>query len=73
MVVKSEIATTLFVLKIIYFVLIIQGKNYHSSLVSSIKNANISIKYEGIELQKWLIAWKKGINVVVGFQYPEIG
>ena len=33
--------------------------------VSSIKNANLSIKYEGIKLQKWLIARKKGINVVV--------
>ena len=40
---------------------------------SSIKNANLSIKYEGIKLQKFLIACKKGINVVVWFQYSEIG
>ena len=31
--------------------------------VSSIKNANIFINYEGIKLQKFLIACKKGINV----------
>ena len=40
--------------------------------VSSIKNANLSIKFEGIKLQKCLIACKKGINVVVLFQYSEI-
>ena len=40
--------------------------------VSSIKNANLSIKYKGIKLQKWLIACKKGINVVVRFLYSEI-
>ena len=39
----------------------------------SIKNVNLSIKYEGIKLQKWLIACKKGINVVVRFLYLEIG
>ena len=33
--------------------------------VPSIKNANLSIKYEWIKVQKWLIACKKGINVVV--------
>ena len=33
--------------------------------VSSIKNVNPSIKYEEIKLQKYLIAGKKGINVVV--------
>ena len=37
------------------------------------KNANLSIKYEGIKLHKCLIACKKGINVVVRFQYSEIG
>ena len=31
------------------------------------------IKYEGIQLQKCLIACMKGINVVVRFQYSEIG
>jgi len=41
--------------------------------VSSIKNANLSIKYEGIKLKMCLIACKKGINVVVRFQYSEIG
>ena len=41
--------------------------------VSSIKNANPSIKFEGIKLQKCLIACKKGIDVVVRFQYSEIG
>ena len=40
--------------------------------MSSIKNANLSIKYEGIMLQMCLIASKKGINVVVRFQYSEI-
>ena len=40
--------------------------------VSSIKNANPSIKFEGIKLQKCVIACKKGINVVVRFQYSEI-
>ena len=40
--------------------------------VSSIKNANLSIKFEGIKIQKCLIACKKGINVVVPFQYSEI-
>ena len=39
--------------------------------VSSIKNANPSIKFEGIKLQKCVIACKKGINVVVRFQYSE--
>ena len=33
--------------------------------VSSIKNANPSKKFEGIKLQKCLIACKKGINIVV--------
>ena len=41
--------------------------------VRSIKNANLFIKYEGIKLQKCLIACKKGINIVVRFQYSEIG
>ena len=41
--------------------------------VSSIKNVNLSIKYEGIKLQKCFIGCKKGINVVVRFQYSEIG
>ena len=41
--------------------------------VSSIKNANLSIKYEGIKLPKMLIACKKGVNVVVRYQYSEIG
>ena len=41
--------------------------------VSSIKNANSSIKFEGINLQKCLIACKKGINIVIRFQYSEIG
>ena len=41
--------------------------------VPSIKNANLSIKYEWIKVQKWLIACKKGINVVVQFLYLEIG
>ena len=36
-------------------------------------NANFSKKYEGIELQKCLLAFKKGINVFVRFQYSEIG
>ena len=40
--------------------------------VSSIKNANLSIKFELIKLQKFQIACKKGINVVVRFQYSEI-
>ena len=40
--------------------------------VSSIKNANLSIKYELIKLKKFQIARKKGINVVVRFQYSEI-
>ena len=40
--------------------------------VSSIKNANLSIKYELIKLQKFQIVRKKGINVVVRFQYSEI-
>ena len=40
--------------------------------VPSIKNANLSIKYELIKLQKFQIAGKKGINVVVRFQYSEI-
>ena len=40
--------------------------------VSSIKNVNLSIKLEGIKIQKCLIACKKGINVVVRFQYSEI-
>ena len=40
--------------------------------VSSIKNTNLSIKYELIKLQKFQIAPKKGINVVVRFQYSEI-
>ena len=39
--------------------------------VSSIKNANPSIKYEGIKLQKCLIVCKKDIDVV-RFQYSEI-
>ena len=34
---------------------------------------NLSIKYEGIKLKKCLIACKKDIDVVVGFQYSEIG
>ena len=41
--------------------------------VPSIKSAYFSIKYEGIKLQKCLIACKKGFNVVVRFQYSEIG
>ena len=41
--------------------------------VSSIKNGNPSIKFEGINLQKCLIACKKGVDVVVRFQYSEIG
>ena len=41
--------------------------------VSSIKNVNLFIKYEGIKLQKCLIACKKGINIVIRFQYSEIG
>ena len=41
--------------------------------VSSIKNANLFIKYEGIKLQKCLTACKKGINIDVRFQYSEIG
>ena len=41
--------------------------------VSSIKNANLFIKYDGIKLQKCVIACKKGINVVVRFQYSEMG
>ena len=40
--------------------------------VSSIKNANPSIKYEWMKLQKFQIAHKKGINVVVRFLYLEI-
>ena len=40
--------------------------------VRSIKNANLSIKYEGIKLHYFQIAHKKGINVVVRFQYSEI-
>ena len=39
---------------------------------SSIKNANLSIKFEAIKLQRCLIACKKGINYVVRFQYSEI-
>ena len=39
--------------------------------VPSIKNANLSIRYEWIKLQKFQIARKKGINVVVGFQYTD--
>ena len=41
--------------------------------VSSIKNANLSIKYEWMKLQKFQIARKKGIYVVVRFLYLEIG
>ena len=44
----------------------------HMYEVSSIKNANLSIQYEGIKLQKCLIASKKCIDVVVRFQYSEI-
>ena len=55
----------------------IRLQNYWISMytyeVSSIKNANLSMKYEGIELQMCLKACKKGINVVVRFQYSEIG
>ena len=40
--------------------------------MSSIKNANLFIKYEGIKLQKCVIACKKDINVVVRFQYSEM-
>ena len=40
--------------------------------VSSIKYANPFIKYEGIKLQKCLIACKKGINVVVVSYQIEI-
>ena len=40
--------------------------------VSSIKNANLSMKYELLKLQKFQIARKKGINVIVRFQYSEI-
>ena len=46
----------------------IENLNYE---VSSIKNANLSIKYELIKLQKFQIARKKGINVVVRFQYRK--
>ena len=35
-------------------------------------NANLSTQYEGMKLQKCLIACKKGIDVVVRFQYSEI-
>ena len=42
-------------------------------LVSSIKNSNLFIIYEGIKLQKCLIDCKKGINVFVQFQYSEFG
>ena len=38
----------------------------------SIKNANLSMKYEWMKLQKFQIARKKGFNVVVRFQYSEI-
>jgi len=41
--------------------------------VSSIKNANLSMKHEGIKLQKRLIAHKKGINAVARLQHSEIG
>ena len=55
----------------------IRLQNYWISMytyeVSSIKNANLSIKYEGIELQMCLKASKKGINVVVRFQYSVFG
>jgi len=40
--------------------------------VQSIRNANLSIKYEGIQVQKWLIACNKGIIIAVRFQYSEV-
>ena len=43
----------------------------HMYEVSSIKNANLSIKYELIKLQKFQIARKKGINVVVRFPHRQ--
>ena len=46
---------------------------FYTYEVSSIKNANLFIKYEGIKLQKCLIACKKGINVVDRLRYSEIG
>ena len=50
----------------------IHNKDTTNRDVWSIKNANLSIKYEGIKLQNCLTACKKGINVVVRFQYSEI-
>ena len=32
----------------------------------------VNQEYEGIKLQKWFIACKKGINVVFRFLYSEI-
>ena len=60
---------------IVYVVINKESDLYCNGLsyeVSSIKNANPSIKFEGIKLQKCVIACKKGINVVVRFQYSEI-
>jgi len=49
----------------------IEGKYIYE--VSSIRNASLSVEYEGIKLQKWLMARKKGIGVVVRFRCSEIG
>ena len=51
----------LFIIRIIIRTLILMYE------VSSIKNVNTSIKFEGIKLLKCVIACKKGINVVVRF------
>ena len=62
--VKTQAPPTALIKKMIYI------SRYE---VSSIKNAYLAIEYEGIKLQKCLIARKKRINVVVRFQFSEFG